>query len=84
MDMSRENNSLHIHDVPIKSILLLSISISHSETSLPFITPTKRRNFLWNYGHSLEKELRRANFRLIKYSRKDETENREVIKASML
>lgn len=32
----------------------------------------------------MEKELRRANFRAIKYLRKDATQNREVKKASTL
>lgn len=79
-----EKNSVHIHNVPIKSILLTSISISHFETRFPFIKPTKKRNFPLESWSQLEKELRRANFRQRKYLRKDETQIREVIKASML
>lgn len=45
LDMNMEKNSVHIHDVPIKSILLMSISISHFETRFPFKTPTKGRYF---------------------------------------
>lgn len=38
-----KKNSVHIHDVPIKSTL--SISASHSETKFPFISPTKEKKF---------------------------------------